>query len=86
MTPKASVVSASYGEDEGFFIADGTEVALDTALQQCAAQGITVLASSGDNGAFGNGYNFPYNVSNPATDPYITGVGGTSLLTTSRRA
>src|ERR1700757_4293019 len=79
---KASVVSASYGQDEGFFIADGTEVALDTALQQCAAQGITVLASSGDDGAFGNGYNFPYNVSNPATDPYITGVGGTSLLTT----
>jgi kumamolisin len=77
-----SVVSASYGEDEGFFIADGTEVALDTALQQCAAQGITVLASSGDDGAFGNYYNFPYNVSNPASDPYITGVGGTSLLTT----
>jgi subtilase family serine protease len=79
---QATIVSASYGEDEGFFIADGTEMALDTALQQCAAQGITVLASSGDNGAFGDGYHFPYNVSNPATDPYITGVGGTSLLTT----
>jgi subtilase family serine protease len=79
---QATVVSASYGEDEGFFIADGTEVALDTALQQCAAQGITVLASSGDDGAFGNYYHFPYNVSNPASDPYITGVGGTSLLTT----
>jgi subtilase family serine protease len=79
---KASVVSASYGQDEGFFIADGAEVALDTALQQCAAQGITVLASSGDSGAFGNGFNSPYNVSNPATDPYITSVGGTSLLTT----
>jgi len=79
---QVSVVSASYGEDEGFFIADGTEVALDTALQQCAAQGITVLASSGDSGAFGDGYYSPYNVSNPATDPYITGVGGTSLLTT----
>ncbi len=77
-----SVVSASYGEDEGFFIADGAEVALDTALQQCAAQGITVLASSGDGGAFGGGFNFPYNVENPGTDPYITGVGGTSLLTT----
>ncbi len=77
-----SIVSASYGEDEGFFIADGEEVALDTALQQCAAQGITVLASSGDDGAFGNYFNFPYNVSNPASDPYITGVGGTSLLTT----
>ena len=41
-----------------------------------------MLASSGDNGAFGDGYHFPYNVSNPATDPCITGVGGTSLLTT----
>jgi subtilase family serine protease len=79
---QVSVVSASYGEDEGFFIADGTEVALDNALQQCAAQGITTLASSGDDGAFGNYYHYPYNVANPATDPYITGVGGTSLLTT----
>jgi subtilase family serine protease len=79
---KVSVVSASYGEDEGFFIADGTEVALDTALQQCATEGITTLASSGDDGAFGDYYNYPYNVSNPATDPYITGVGGTQLLTT----
>ncbi|HEX4202121.1 MAG TPA: fibronectin type III domain-containing protein, partial [Chthoniobacterales bacterium] len=79
---KVSVFSASYGEDEGFFIADGTEVALDTALQQCAAQGITVLASSGDDGAFGNYFNFPYNVSNPASDPYCTSVGGTELITT----
>jgi subtilase family serine protease len=79
---KASVVSASYGEDEGFFIGDGEEVALDTALQACAAQGITVLASSGDSGAYGDGYNYPYNVSDPAADPYITGVGGTELLTT----
>jgi len=79
---KATIVSASYGEDEGFFIADGEEVALDTSLLACAAQGITVLASSGDGGAYGNGYNYPYNVSDPATDPYITSVGGTELLTT----
>jgi subtilase family serine protease len=78
---KATIVSASYGEDEGFFIADGTEVPLDTALQACAAQGITVLASAGDSGAYGDEYNIPYNVSDPATDPYITGVGGTELLT-----
>jgi subtilase family serine protease len=79
---KVSIASISYGEDEGFFHVDGTETAMDTALQQCAAQGITVLASSGDNGAFGNGFNFPYNVSDPSSDPYITGVGGTQLLTT----
>jgi subtilase family serine protease len=73
-----TVVSASYGEDEGFFIADGTETLLDTATQQLAAEGISSFASSGDSGAYGDGYNYPYNVS----DPYITSVGGTELLTT----
>jgi subtilase family serine protease len=77
-----SVVSASYGEDEGFFIADGTETLLDTATQQLATEGISSFASSGDSGAYGDGYNYPYNVSDPATDPYITSVGGTELLTT----
>ena len=79
-----SVVSASYGEDEGFFIADGTETVLDTATQQLATEGISCFASSGDGGAYGNGYNFspPYNVSDPATDPFVTSVGGTELLTT----
>src|SRR5260370_37346046 len=56
-----SIVSASYGEDEGFFIADGEEVALGTALQQCVAQGITVLGSSGDDGPFGNHFSLPCN-------------------------
>jgi subtilase family serine protease len=77
----ASVVSASYGEDEAVFIGDGTEVALDTSLQYLASLGISSFASSGDDGAYGDGYNYPYNVENPATDPYNTGVGGTELLT-----
>ncbi|MFZ0502793.1 MAG: S53 family peptidase [Chthoniobacterales bacterium] len=77
-----SVVSASYGEDEQAFIDDGTESALDTALQEVAAVGISSFASSGDDGAYGDGYNFPYNVENPGTDPYNTSVGGTELLTT----
>jgi subtilase family serine protease len=77
-----SVVSASYGEDEGFFVADGTADALDTALVELAAAGISSFASSGDDGAYGDGYYYPYNVSDPATDQYNTSVGGTELLTT----
>jgi subtilase family serine protease len=75
------IVSVSYGQDEGVFINDGQEVAVDTVLKQLAAQGITVFASSGDNGAYGDGYYSPYNVENPASDPYVTGVGGTTLYT-----
>jgi len=78
------IVSVSYGLDEGYFGSDA-ENAEDTTLQQLAAEGITVFASSGDRGAFGDGanyyYNTPYNVADPCSDPYVTGVGGTSLFT-----
>jgi subtilase family serine protease len=78
------IVSVSYGLDEGYFGSDA-ENAEDTTLQQLAAEGITVFASSGDRGAFGDGanyyYNAPYNVADPCSDPYVTGVGGTSLFT-----
>jgi hypothetical protein len=77
---KAQVLSISYGQDEGY---QGTDAiaAENTALQQLATEGITVTASSGDSGAYGDLYNYPYNVSDPASQPYITGVGGTSLYT-----
>jgi subtilase family serine protease len=75
------IVSVSYGQDEGDFNAAGALTTVDTDLQELAALGITVLASAGDNGAYGGGYSTPYNVSTPASDPYITGVGGTSLFT-----
>jgi subtilase family serine protease len=74
------IVSVSYGEDEGYF-GSSAENAEDTALQQLATEGITVFASSGDSGAFGNGYNYPYNTADPCSDPYVTGVGGTTLYT-----
>jgi subtilase family serine protease len=77
---KAQIVSISYGQDEGLQ-GNATLDAENTALQQCAAEGITVFASSGDNGAYGDGYNFPYNVSDPASQPMVTGVGGTTLFT-----
>jgi subtilase family serine protease len=76
----ASVFSISYGNDEG---GQGKSAlkAENTALAQLAAEGITVTASSGDNGAYGHEFYYPYNVEDPASQPYVTGVGGTTLLT-----
>jgi subtilase family serine protease len=61
-------------------------------FEQGNAQGITFLASSGDNGApactsfaFDNnptdGTDYVLGVENPADDPNVTGVGGTNLQT-----
>ena len=77
---KAQVFSISYGQDEGLQ-GDSAMAAENVALGQLAAEGITVTASSGDNGAYGDLFSFPYNVSDPASQPYVTGVGGTTLFT-----
>jgi subtilase family serine protease len=74
------IISVSYGEDEGYFGNDA-ETAEDTVLQQLTTEGITVFASSGDDGAYGDLYNYGYNVADPCADPYVTAVGGTSLFT-----
>ncbi|HWM69126.1 MAG TPA: S53 family serine peptidase [Steroidobacteraceae bacterium] len=98
---KADVVSSSFGECELDFTAannGGTDFTgiLKTQhaiFQQGNSQGITFLASSGDNGApaclstaFQNspsdGTNFVLGVENPADDPSVTAVGGTNLQTT----
>jgi subtilase family serine protease len=80
---KAQVLNISYGQDEGYE-GDVAIKAENTALVQLAAEGITVIVSSGDSGAYGDGYqgpHFPYNVYDPASQPYVTGVGGTTLFT-----
>jgi len=77
---KAQILSISYGQDEGLQ-GKSTLDSENAALQQCASEGITVFASSGDNGAYGNGFNYPYNVSDPSSEPLVTGVGGTTLFT-----
>jgi subtilase family serine protease len=96
------VVSSSFGECELDFTAaansgvDFTSILkqFHALFQQGNAQGITFLASSGDNGAPGclpaafqsnptaAGTNFVLGVENPADDPNITAVGGTNLQTT----
>jgi subtilase family serine protease len=93
------VVSSSFGECELDFIpaanggVDFTSILkqFHALFQQGNAQGITFLASSGDNGAAGcippafqsnptpPGTNFVLGVENPADDPSVTAVGGTNL-------
>lgn len=98
---KADVVSSSFGGCELAFTAaanGGTDFTYLLALEhnlyvQGNVQGITFLASSGDNGAaacfpaaFDENQNFSTNyvpgVESPASDPNVTGVGGTNLATT----
>jgi subtilase family serine protease len=97
---EVDVVSSSFGECELDFTpaynggTDFTSILLTfhSLFQQGNAQGITFLASSGDNGgrpcvskSFANhprnGTDFVPGVENPASDPNVTSVGGTNLQT-----
>jgi subtilase family serine protease len=78
-----SVISQSWGDPEWDIAASGW-IGLNYLMQshavymQAAQQHITVFASAGDDGAAEDGpYNSPLY---PASDPYVTAVGGTNLF------
>ncbi|HKF36232.1 MAG TPA: S53 family peptidase [Ktedonobacteraceae bacterium] len=54
-------------------------------FQQAAAQGQSILVAAGDSGSAscfqlqGGGFNTSLNADDPASQPYVTGVGGTNL-------
>ncbi len=80
----APVLSMTYGACETA-LGSGTVNSLNSVFQQANAQGITVIAASGDDGAadcepqnatvatHGLGVDFP------ASSPYVTGIGGTTF-------
>jgi subtilase family serine protease len=74
---RAAVISISASEGETLF--SRAEAAnIHAALEQAAGRHVTVVASSGDTGAISdNGP--PRQVSLPASDPLVLGVGGTAL-------
>jgi len=74
----AKQISTSWGEAENSAGAT-TRNAENTAFQQMAAQGQSIFAAAGDNGANDNGSTL--SVDDPASQPYMTGVGGTALTT-----
>lgn len=76
----ASVVSTSWGQCEALNTA--TANAEYAIFQQMAAQGISVFAASGDAGT-NDCNNGTLSVDDPASQPYVSGVGGTHLALTS---
>ena len=86
----ANVISQSFASAEGAFSSTAALQNLRYAFQDAAANGVTVLGSSGDNGTSDStkspvkkgGTPIPYpSVEWPASDPLVTGVGGTYLCT-----
>ncbi|MBW1605741.1 protease pro-enzyme activation domain-containing protein [Lactobacillus sp. Sy-1] len=87
---KVSTLSISWGQSEnqvknqikkGMLPANYNQI-VNLLFQQAAAQGISIFASTGDNGAYdGMGENrYPQlTVDTPANSPYVTAVGGTTL-------
>ena len=85
----ANVVSVSWGTPDDI-LDDGSRKTENIIFQQMAAQGMSVYVASGDSGAYGDA---PFaasmnksptiSVDDPASQPYVTGVGGTTLTTAS---
>jgi kumamolisin len=75
----AKTVSTSWGAPEADY--GGAYLASEyTTFQQMAAQGQSIFAAAGDHGAYDTiGSLASLNVDDPASQPYVTAVGGTSL-------
>jgi subtilase family serine protease len=86
---QATVISQSFGTTEEAFNSTQSLLNLRHAFISAAASGVTVLASSGDFGTANPGktpvpdpLTIPFaTVAWPASDPLVTGVGGTYLCT-----
>jgi hypothetical protein len=83
--PSIKVLTTSWGQCEGVGGIDPSEQQAETALfQQAAAQGQSVMAAAGDSGS-SDCYDPPHDssqalsVDDPADQPDVTGVGGTTL-------
>jgi hypothetical protein len=76
----AQVVTASWGQCEPAN-GRGAAAAENTLFQEAAAQGMSILSASGDGGAEDC---FPTSqsaeVDDPASQPFVTGVGGTRII------
>src|SRR6266700_4858359 len=86
---EAQVISQSCAAAEQTFASTQSMLNLRFAYTDAAANGVTVLGSSGDGGSANsaktpvkNPVTFPFpTVEWPASDPLVTGVGGTYLCT-----
>ena len=75
----AQTLSISYGTDE-IIQGRAQAIAENQLFAQLKAEGIAVFVAAGDNGAYGR-TGVGLNVSDPASQPLVTAVGGTTLFT-----
>ena len=78
-TPPPVAISISWGQSEDSWTAQGRS-ALDAAMADAAAMGITVCVASGDNGSGDAVSDGQAHVDFPASSPHALGCGGTKLL------
>jgi subtilase family serine protease len=83
---RAQVLSISLGQCE--LDVNGSDGAsfvrsIENTFQRADAEGMSVLVASGDSGAYGCQENFNLSTSLPASSPYVTAVGGTTLFVNS---
>ncbi len=78
-TPAPVVISISWGQSEDSWTTQG-RTAMDAAMADAAALGITVCVASGDNGSGDAVNDGQAHVDFPASSPHALGCGGTKLL------
>jgi len=78
-THKPSVMSISWGGAEDSWTGPARD-AMQSALEDAAALGITVTAAAGDNGSSDGESDGQPHVDFPASSPYVLGCGGTRLI------
>ena len=78
-SPAPIAISISWGQSEDAWTAQG-RAAMDAAMSDAAALGITVCVASGDNGSGDAVTDGQPHVDFPASSPHALGCGGTKLL------
>jgi kumamolisin len=77
--PAPIAISISWGQSEDSWTSQGLS-AMNGAMSDAAALGITVCAAAGDNGSTDGVTDGQQHVDFPASSPYALGCGGTKLL------
>jgi kumamolisin len=78
-SPAPIAISISWGQSEDSWTSQGLS-AMNAAMSDAAALGITVCAAAGDNGSTDGVNDGQQHVDFPASSPYALGCGGTKLL------
>jgi kumamolisin len=78
-SPAPIAISISWGESEDSWTAQGRQ-AMDSAIADAAALGITVCVAAGDNGSGDGATDGQVHCDFPASSPHALGCGGTTLV------